>query len=71
MNPLNVCACIESCGIQPLIENALQGYATTVLAYGQTGSGKTYTMSGNTGREGLCNCNYVFNVSVILITFSM
>jgi superfamily II DNA/RNA helicase len=26
-----------------LIDQAIEGFTTTVLAYGQTGSGKTYT----------------------------
>ena len=33
--------------IQPLIQNAIKGYNTTVLAYGQTSSGKTHTLTGN------------------------
>jgi len=35
------------CGVNSLIESALDGYSATIFAYGQTGSGKTYTMSGN------------------------
>ena len=34
--------------IQP-IENALQGYNSTVFIYGMTGAGKTYTMFGHFG----------------------
>ncbi|GAB2295661.1 Belongs to the TRAFAC class myosin-kinesin ATPase super [Dionaea muscipula] len=30
----------------PLVENCLGGYSSSVFAYGQTGSGKTYTMWG-------------------------
>ena len=33
--------------IQPMIQNAIKGYNTTVLAYGQTSSGKTHTITGN------------------------
>ena len=36
----------SKCGVNELINSALEGYATTILAYGQTGSGKTYTMMG-------------------------
>jgi predicted metalloprotease with PDZ domain len=36
----------SKCGVNELIDSALEGYATTILAYGQTGSGKTYTMMG-------------------------
>ena len=36
----------EKCGVNELIDSALEGYATTIFAYGQTGSGKTYTMMG-------------------------
>ena len=36
----------EECGVQDLIDSALDGYSATVFAYGQTGSGKTYTMAG-------------------------
>ena len=32
----------NECGIQQLLDSALDGYAATVFAYGQTGSGKTY-----------------------------
>eukprot|EP00250_Pteridium_aquilinum_P021326 c25089_g1_i1 orf=2-2848(-) len=33
---------------QPLVENCLQGFNSSIFAYGQTGSGKTYTMWGAT-----------------------
>ena len=36
----------NECGIQQLLDSALNGYAATVFAYGQTGSGKTYSVSG-------------------------
>eukprot|EP00730_Choanoeca_flexa_P017017 TRINITY_DN8139_c0_g1_i7.p1 TRINITY_DN8139_c0_g1~~TRINITY_DN8139_c0_g1_i7.p1 ORF type:complete len:745 (+),score=151.60 TRINITY_DN8139_c0_g1_i7:158-2392(+) len=36
----------EQCGIQNLIDSALQGYACTAFAFGQTGSGKTHTITG-------------------------
>lgn len=42
------------------IENALNGYHTTILAYGQTGSGKTYTMIG---REDSINKDLINNHS--------
>lgn len=29
--------------LKKIIDEAIEGYACTVLAYGQTGSGKTYT----------------------------
>lgn len=29
-----------------VVEDALNGYNSTIMAYGQTGSGKTYTMFG-------------------------
>eukprot|EP00041_Stephanoeca_diplocostata_P017928 m.370775 g.370775 ORF g.370775 m.370775 type:complete len:862 (+) comp20862_c0_seq1:136-2721(+) len=38
---------------EPVVENALHGYNSTIFAYGQTGSGKTYTMMGVPGDEGL------------------
>ncbi|XP_020162174.1 kinesin-like protein KIN-12A isoform X2 [Aegilops tauschii subsp. strangulata] len=31
---------------QPLVENCLSGFNSSIFAYGQTGSGKTYTMWG-------------------------
>ena len=36
----------QKCGVNELIDSALQGYSATIFAYGQTGSGKTYTMMG-------------------------
>jgi kinesin family protein 6/9 len=30
----------------PAVENALEGYNSTIFAYGQTGSGKTFTLTG-------------------------
>lgn len=36
----------QDSGVVYLLDEALAGYAATVLAYGQTGSGKTYTMMG-------------------------
>jgi len=36
----------QESGVVYLLDEALAGYAATVLAYGQTGSGKTYTMMG-------------------------
>ncbi len=35
------------CGVVPLLNSALDGYASTVFAYGQTGSGKTYSIAGS------------------------
>ena len=37
----------SKCGVNELIDSALEGYAATIFAYGQTGSGKTYTMMGS------------------------
>lgn len=37
----------QKCGVNELIDSALEGYSTTIFAYGQTGSGKTFTMMGN------------------------
>lgn len=34
---------------QPVVENCLAGYNSSVFVYGQTGSGKTYTMMGPLG----------------------
>lgn len=34
------------CGIDELVEAAVDGYCCTVFAFGQTGSGKTYTIIG-------------------------
>ena len=36
----------QKCGVNELIDSALEGYSATIFAYGQTGSGKTYTMMG-------------------------
>ncbi|XP_078800696.1 kinesin-like protein KIF28 [Oryzias latipes] len=38
---------------QGILENALQGYNSTLLAYGQTGSGKSYSMMGYGPNKGL------------------
>jgi DNA replication protein DnaC len=38
----------NTCGIEQLVEKAVEGYHSTIFTYGQTGSGKTYTMQGNT-----------------------
>lgn len=32
---------------QPLVENCIAGYNSSIFAYGQTGSGKTHTMQGS------------------------
>ena len=29
-----------------MVDNAIEGYNSTIFAYGQTGTGKTYTMTG-------------------------
>lgn len=34
------------CGVEEMINKALDGYHSTIFAYGQTGSGKTFTMQG-------------------------
>ena len=36
----------QKCGVNELIDSALEGYSATIFAYGQTGSGKTFTMMG-------------------------
>ncbi|KXZ56177.1 hypothetical protein GPECTOR_1g152 [Gonium pectorale] len=36
----------EVCGMQELVEAALDGYCVTIFAFGQTGSGKTHTIIG-------------------------
>ena len=41
----------EVCGVKPLINAALNGYATTLFAYGQTGSGKTFSVCGQSQNE--------------------
>ena len=35
-----------NCGVTSLVENAVEGYNTTIFAYGQTGSGKTFSITG-------------------------
>ncbi|CAK4271273.1 unnamed protein product [Aphanomyces euteiches] len=35
---------------RPCVENALQGFNSTIFAYGQTGSGKTFTITGGAER---------------------
>ena len=32
---------------QPIVENCIAGYNSSIFAYGQTGAGKTYTMLGS------------------------
>ena len=32
---------------QPIVENCIAGYNSSIFAYGQTGAGKTYTMQGS------------------------
>jgi excinuclease UvrABC helicase subunit UvrB len=39
-------AIYDGCGIDNLVNKAIEGYHSTIFAYGQTGSGKTYTMQG-------------------------
>ncbi|KAG1661525.1 hypothetical protein FOA52_000035 [Chlamydomonas sp. UWO 241] len=36
----------NTCGMQELVESALDGYSVTIFAFGQTGSGKTHSMIG-------------------------
>lgn len=36
----------DVCGLQELVEAALDGYSVTIFAFGQTGSGKTHTICG-------------------------
>ncbi|CAM9351910.1 unnamed protein product, partial [Phaeothamnion confervicola] len=36
----------RSCGLIPLLDAAVDGYACTAFCFGPTGTGKTYTMSG-------------------------
>jgi kinesin family protein C2/C3 len=38
----------SDCGVEKLVDKAIEGYHSTIFTYGQTGSGKTYTMQGNT-----------------------
>lgn len=35
----------------PAVQNALDGFNSTVFAYGQTGSGKTFTITGGAGMQ--------------------
>lgn len=42
----------ESIGI-PFLNNAFDGYNSSIFTYGQTGSGKTHTMMGSPGDEGV------------------
>jgi Kinesin motor domain len=35
-----------ACGLAPLLNAAVDGFACTAFVYGATGSGKTYSMSG-------------------------
>lgn len=37
--------------VQPLVEDAIEGYSCTAFAYGQTGTGKTHTMTGDLTRS--------------------
>ncbi|XP_057712895.1 kinesin-like protein KIF28P [Corythoichthys intestinalis] len=48
-----------------ILENALQGYNSTLLAYGQTGSGKSYSMVGYKPNKGLVPklCERLFEAS--------
>ena len=34
----------------PAVQNAIDGFNSTVFAYGQTGSGKTFTITGGPGK---------------------
>ena len=36
-----------------MLENAWQGYNSTIFAYGQTGSGKSYTIMGHGANKGI------------------
>eukprot|EP00879_Flechtneria_rotunda_P029460 GHRR01031868.1.p1 GENE.GHRR01031868.1~~GHRR01031868.1.p1 ORF type:complete len:418 (+),score=140.33 GHRR01031868.1:1406-2659(+) len=36
----------DICGIDELVESAVEGYNVTIFAFGQTGSGKTYSIIG-------------------------
>ena len=33
--------------VEPMVQQTLRGFNTTVFAYGQTGTGKTFTMEGD------------------------
>lgn len=35
----------------PAVQNAMDGFNSTVFAYGQTGSGKTFTITGGPGKS--------------------
>lgn len=37
----------DGCGVDHMIDKAIEGYHSTIFAYGQTGSGKTHTMQGS------------------------
>lgn len=41
----------NECGIEQLVDKAIEGYHSTIFTYGQTGSGKTYTMQGVTEND--------------------
>lgn len=36
----------DVCGMEELVDAALDGYTVTIFAFGQTGSGKTYSICG-------------------------
>ncbi|KLT45454.1 kinesin-domain-containing protein [Cutaneotrichosporon oleaginosum] len=42
--------------IAPLVQQAMNGFNSTVFAYGQTGSGKSHTMSGTRTELGIIPC---------------
>ncbi|BEI93295.1 uncharacterized protein CcaverHIS019_0509230 [Cutaneotrichosporon cavernicola] len=42
--------------IAPLVQQAMNGFNSTVFAYGQTGSGKSHTMSGTHSELGIIPC---------------
>ncbi|GMK55272.1 hypothetical protein CspeluHIS016_0203280 [Cutaneotrichosporon spelunceum] len=42
--------------IAPLVQQAMNGFNSTVFAYGQTGSGKSHTMSGTHTELGIIPC---------------
>merc|ERR1719162_2180164 len=45
-------SCYEQIG-EPILQNALCGFNSTLFAYGQTGSGKSFSVMGNDGNPGL------------------
>ena len=45
--PTTTMEVFSACGVNEILDSALDGYSATVFAYGQTGSGKTFTMLGN------------------------